>query len=174
MLEVRSHPTAPLGQGHRRVATGTCEHQRGAQLYSHVLSHTSTHSCTAWSPQGNPPSTAAAPFPLHSVGLEPCAHSLHLRRTWGPFGDVEQHWRADVNTHHLQLRHRAAQGPFLAVHKGICRAESRRDQDRSLALCHAPTLLPSPVAAQPPAPACMLPALHTQSCKRAASCTAQS
>jgi len=33
-----------------------------------------------------------------------------------------------ASTHHLQLRHRATQGPFLAVHKRICRTERRNHQ----------------------------------------------
>lgn len=36
-----------------------------------------------------------------------------------------------VGTHHLQLRHRATQGPFLAVHKRICRTERRNHHDGS-------------------------------------------
>lgn len=37
-----------------------------------------------------------------------------------------------ASTHHLQLRHRATQGPFLAVHKRICRTEEKSSGHRGL------------------------------------------
>lgn len=50
-----------------------------------------------------------------------------------------------VSTHHLQLRHRATQGPFLAVHKRICRTERRNHHDGSpVSLGIPPSLFPPP------------------------------
>lgn len=49
-----------------------------------------------------------------------------------------------VSTHHLQLRHRATQGPFLAVHKRICRTERRNHHDGSPVSLGIPPLFPPP------------------------------
>lgn len=59
-----------------------------------------------------------------------------------------------VSTHHLQLRHRATQGPFLAVHKRICRTERRNHHNGSPVSLGIP---PSPFP--PPRSPCSQPAL---------------
>lgn len=54
-----------------------------------------------------------------------------------------------ASTHHLQLRHRATQGPFLAVHKRICRTERRNHQVTVVSLEIPTRILPqSPCSLQ--------------------------
>lgn len=54
-----------------------------------------------------------------------------------------------ASTHHLQLRHRATQGPFLAVHKRICRTERRNHQVTVVSLKIPTRILPhSPCSLQ--------------------------
>lgn len=143
------HPSGPLGRGG--------EGDAGSLSTSHYLPITQkvAHS---WLLQPLPGwrRTALARLPLRQSDLGSDESSAHFQPGqppepppseggyWGqahkpPISDFKRGAETQdsqgggEDTHHFELRHGSAQGPFLAIHKGICRERERAELERRLA-----------------------------------------
>lgn len=94
------------------------------------------------------------PSLLHEAEVSTHFHSATLKHEvflgiWRSIREPGLSQARAMSTHHLQLRHRATQGPFLAVHKRICRRERRNHQVTTVSLKTLTRILPrSPCSLQ--------------------------